>query len=162
MQICTSLQTDKHADTPPLSFYRPDALPAAQSTASMHWRHKHWKLLKQTVLTSAEAGNLSAKSRETDNQCFPDLQSSTLLAPSCKCSKTDMFTHNLTVLMLRIFIPKIPKPIAERLLHVTCQHCAYDRVQTTKPHAQIHCSSRINRHKRSPRGWYSTITHARG
>ena len=37
--ICTSLQTDNHASTPPLSFYRPDALPAAQPTASKHWRH---------------------------------------------------------------------------------------------------------------------------
>ena len=30
------LQTDNHASTPPLSFYRPDALPAAQPTASKH------------------------------------------------------------------------------------------------------------------------------
>jgi len=29
MQVCTSLQTDNHASTPPLSFYRPDALPTA-------------------------------------------------------------------------------------------------------------------------------------
>ena len=36
MQVCTSLQTDNHASTPPLSFYRPDALPAAQPTASTH------------------------------------------------------------------------------------------------------------------------------
>ena len=28
MQVCTSIQTDNHANTPPLSFYRPDALPA--------------------------------------------------------------------------------------------------------------------------------------
>ena len=35
MQVCTSLQTDNHASTSPLSFfYRPDALPAAQPTAS--------------------------------------------------------------------------------------------------------------------------------
>jgi len=40
MQVCTSLQIDNHATTPPLSFYRPDALPAAQPTASKHWRHK--------------------------------------------------------------------------------------------------------------------------
>jgi len=38
MQVCTSLQTDNHTSTPPLSFYRPDALPAAQPTASKHWR----------------------------------------------------------------------------------------------------------------------------
>ena len=39
MQVCTSLQTDNHASTPLLSFYRPDALPATQPTASKHWRH---------------------------------------------------------------------------------------------------------------------------
>ena len=38
MQVCTSLQTDNHASTPPLCFYRPDALPAAQPTASKHCR----------------------------------------------------------------------------------------------------------------------------
>jgi len=32
--ICTSLQTDNHASTSPLSFYRLDALPATQLTAS--------------------------------------------------------------------------------------------------------------------------------
>jgi len=37
MQVFTSLQTDNHASTPPLSFFcRPDALPAAQPTASKH------------------------------------------------------------------------------------------------------------------------------
>jgi len=34
MQVCTALQTDSNASTPPLSFYRPDALPATQPTAS--------------------------------------------------------------------------------------------------------------------------------
>jgi len=36
MQVCTSFQTDNHASTPPLIFYRPDALPAAHPTASKH------------------------------------------------------------------------------------------------------------------------------
>ena len=36
MQVCTSLQADNHASNPPLCFYRPDALPAAQPTASKH------------------------------------------------------------------------------------------------------------------------------
>jgi len=37
MQVCTSLQTDNHASTPPLEFfYRSDALPATQPTASKH------------------------------------------------------------------------------------------------------------------------------
>jgi len=34
MQDCISLQTDNYASTPLLSFYKPDALPAAQPTAS--------------------------------------------------------------------------------------------------------------------------------
>jgi len=38
MQDYTLLQTDNHTSNPPLSFYRPDALPAAQPTASKHWR----------------------------------------------------------------------------------------------------------------------------
>ena len=38
MQVCTSLQTDNHPSTAPLVFYRPDALPATQPTASKHWR----------------------------------------------------------------------------------------------------------------------------
>jgi len=39
MQVCTLLQADNHANIPPLSFfYRSDALPAAQPTASKHWR----------------------------------------------------------------------------------------------------------------------------
>ena len=37
MQVRISLQTDNHARTPPLCFYRPDALPATQPTASKHF-----------------------------------------------------------------------------------------------------------------------------
>jgi len=39
MQVCTLLQTDNHASTPPLIFYGPDALSAAQPTVSKHCRH---------------------------------------------------------------------------------------------------------------------------
>jgi len=36
-KVCTLLQTDNHASTPTTQFfYRPDALPAAQPTASKH------------------------------------------------------------------------------------------------------------------------------
>jgi len=34
--ICSSLKTDNHASTSPLSFYRPDALPTTQPTVSKH------------------------------------------------------------------------------------------------------------------------------
>jgi len=37
MQVCTSLQTDNHASTPP-RIYRPDALPATKQTVSKHRR----------------------------------------------------------------------------------------------------------------------------
>jgi len=39
MQVCILLQTDNHTSPPPpICFYRPDALPATQPTASKHWR----------------------------------------------------------------------------------------------------------------------------
>jgi len=45
MQVCTSLQTDNHASTPPLSFNRPAALLAAQQTACVKARKAQveWK-----------------------------------------------------------------------------------------------------------------------
>ena len=52
MQVCTSLQTDNHTSTPPLCFYRPDALPAAQPTASKHWRHQSQTDTLITILCS--------------------------------------------------------------------------------------------------------------
>jgi len=36
MQLCTSLQTDNRASTPPLSFLQANALSSAQPTASKH------------------------------------------------------------------------------------------------------------------------------
>jgi len=36
MQVCTLLQTNNDTSIPLLCFYRPDALPAAQRTASKH------------------------------------------------------------------------------------------------------------------------------
>jgi len=33
MQVCTLFQTDSHTGTPPLFFYRPDALPATQTNS---------------------------------------------------------------------------------------------------------------------------------
>jgi len=42
MQVCTSLQADNHASTAPLKFfYRSDALPVTQPTASKHWMSIH-------------------------------------------------------------------------------------------------------------------------
>ena len=50
MQVCTSLQTDNHASsTPQLFFYRPDAFPASQPTASKHWRRLSWRGLMNKI-----------------------------------------------------------------------------------------------------------------
>ena len=55
------LQTDNHTSTPPLCFYRQDALPAAKPTASKHWRQSH-----QRHITSHQSQqHLSSK---CDNQ----------------------------------------------------------------------------------------------
>jgi len=53
--ICTLGQTDNYAITSPLSFYRPDALPATQPTASKHWRQNDilmcsWKRICNQIL----------------------------------------------------------------------------------------------------------------
>ena len=48
--ICTLLHTYNHASTSPLSFYRPDAPPAAQPTASEHWRKHDITTTTTTVL----------------------------------------------------------------------------------------------------------------
>ena len=55
MQVCTSLQTDNHASTPPLSFLQAGGLPAAQPTVSKHWRplfyiHMNQKTCNYTTL----------------------------------------------------------------------------------------------------------------
>ena len=59
MQVCTSLQTDNHASTPPLKFfYRPDALPAAQPTAPTPSPQTY--VVKNVILRNSA----SAKTRE--------------------------------------------------------------------------------------------------
>jgi len=53
MQVCTLLQTDNHASSPPLSFFhKPDTLPAAQPTASKHWRQSscQWKNFENQLI----------------------------------------------------------------------------------------------------------------
>ena len=53
MQVCTLLQTDNHASTPQLVFYRPDALPTAQPTASKHWRQNRHVHMVYLIKASA-------------------------------------------------------------------------------------------------------------
>jgi len=80
MQVCTSLQTDNHTSTPPLSFYRPGALPAAQPTASKHWRH----LLQYTA-------NICMKIYWTFPICF--------LVFICVCVISHICTAGINVLL---------------------------------------------------------------
>jgi len=57
MQVCTSLQTDNHASTPSLSFYRPDALPEARDS---EWQ---WHQLDHMqVSTSLQTDNHASTS----------------------------------------------------------------------------------------------------
>ena len=72
MQVCTSLQTDNHANTPPLSFYGPDALPAAQPTASKHWKvHMFttcdWQRQSLPILTTPTVQHLVTQFWQMDN-----------------------------------------------------------------------------------------------
>jgi len=57
--ICTLLQTDNHACASPLSFYRPDALPATQWATSKHWR----------VRINRKAGQWNTR-KWSLNQCY--------------------------------------------------------------------------------------------
>ena len=66
MQVCTLLQTGNHASTPPLSFYRPVAVPAAQPTASKHWRHK--ADISQLNLLYCTEWNISTKTNQATRQ----------------------------------------------------------------------------------------------
>ena len=50
VQDCTLLQTDNHATTLPLSFLQAGCLPAAQPTASKHWRHKWHNVVRTHLL----------------------------------------------------------------------------------------------------------------
>jgi len=60
--ICTSLQTDNLDSTSPLSFYRPDVLPATQPTVSKHFTWKNYSL--KTVLVVITHCNLFARRGE--------------------------------------------------------------------------------------------------
>ena len=59
-----------HASTPPLGFYRPDALPAAQPTVSKHWRLqlKCIHAMEMPVLRVSTAVANSSSEFETNSQ----------------------------------------------------------------------------------------------
>ena len=63
--ICTSLQTDNHANTSSLNFYRPDALPDSWPTVSKHWRQLENKKTHQEV-------RRQTSSSTTFTQCTPE------------------------------------------------------------------------------------------
>ena len=61
MQVCNSLQTDNHASVS--VFYTPDAFPAAQPTASKHWRQLRLQG-RQTVLSNEGCNKTFKRSLE--------------------------------------------------------------------------------------------------
>ena len=89
MQVCTSLQTDNHASTPPLSFYRPVALPSAQPTVSKHWQtYIHSLVYQQMGELKWIKGNRDAYSvlkvhkKSIRKGFLPDVESATTTARS--------------------------------------------------------------------------------
>ena len=86
MQICTLLQTNNHASTPPLSFYRPDALPATQPTVSKYWRQS---LLISSSLLRDLAWKLLVKCNPTKTTCHWKL----ILELNFKIISTTQRTH---------------------------------------------------------------------
>ena len=75
--ICTLLQTGNHASSSPLSFYRPDALPATHPTASKHWRQivEYYMLLHCNVLSLGSWTQFSLEICLYDPVCFCLMQS---------------------------------------------------------------------------------------
>jgi len=59
MQVCTLLQTDYHTSTPPIIFYRPDALPSAQPIASKHWTIRYNTRCYFNVRSKADMSQLN-------------------------------------------------------------------------------------------------------
>jgi len=61
--ICSLLQTDNHTSSSPLSFYRPDAFPAAKPTASKHCKScatsQIWKYAPTLNTSTDSSGNNS-------------------------------------------------------------------------------------------------------
>jgi len=56
MQICTTPQIDNHTNIPSLSFYRLDALPATQPTASKHYNLCNVKTSVNQLIMSKNPG----------------------------------------------------------------------------------------------------------
>ena len=63
MQVCTLLQTDNHTNTSSVNFYRPDALPDAQTTGKVSpYSITERRVLELIpVLGSQPAGDVSHK-----------------------------------------------------------------------------------------------------
>ena len=83
MQVCTSLQTDNHTSTPPLSFYRLDALPAAQPWQS----------------TEGEQCNICKQSAE-NLSCSPNNEKqhkTSLITENYLCNLTDILSNSFSL-----------------------------------------------------------------
>ena len=103
MQVCTSLQTDNHTSTEPLSFYRLDALPAAQPTASKHWRQPQHHfylisfLLQFNMIYSSQNCRLSHISFAVMQQVF--YSSDAILDVHCSTNHQTTPNHRFTAII---------------------------------------------------------------
>jgi len=117
MQMCTSPQKDNHASTPPLNFfYRLNALPATQPTASKHWRHfpSEAKTFSERGTGPSPDSSFGDEGKNTEikhnNQYNFRLQESAKIAPrmhqNVPFSSQKSKVSNITVVLLPTGSPK--------------------------------------------------------
>ena len=74
MQVCISLQTDNHASTSSLNFYRPNAVPDAQPTVSKHTRINDIQIVITALTQSTECHKnnpmIQARTNSSQGKCL--------------------------------------------------------------------------------------------
>ena len=109
MQVCTSLQTDNYASTPPLSFfYRPGALPAAQLSSVILIESSMESPVHFLMLSSQAVHGLTHLRVPGIVPCTLTVSNSSLFTPAL--SKTHSFVFFAVHEICRIFLsPSISK-----------------------------------------------------
>ena len=93
MQVWTSLQTDNNTSTPPLCFLQawcPSYLPAAQPTASKHWRQQ---VLIMTLLKSQIPGRWNTHSH-LNHQTTQQLSGDIVVSPTKTLGQQSLLSTN--------------------------------------------------------------------
>ena len=145
--ICTLLQTYNHASTSPLSFYRPDTFPAAQPTASKHWRQfflRYWHyinllltyfLMLSCVLTAIFSLDLAISIQFSS---FTERQPSEIMRAGCPSflsqPTVSVSEHWWTATVNHVY-PQMDWTISERNCDTeSVEHCAVIRTEVQGRH----------------------------